>query len=106
MEEKRRYPRYYSSIPLIYKDKKGHEATKTINISRGGAKVSSNILIPPDKTLDLIVVLTNKAFECRGHVVYSHKGNGHLSYYYAGIEFTKMSLENKKMLGKYLNSLS
>ena len=105
-EEKRRYPRYYSSIPLIYKDKKGHEATKTINISRGGAKVSSNILIPPDKTLDLIVVLTNKAFECRGHVVYSHKGNGHLSYYYAGIEFTKMSLENKKMLGKYLNSLS
>jgi diguanylate cyclase (GGDEF)-like protein len=105
-EEKRRYPRYYSSIPLIYKNKKGHEATKTINISQGGAKVSSNFLIPPDKTLDLIIVLTNKAFECRGHVVYSHKGNGHLSYYYAGIEFTKMSLENKKMLEKYVNSLS
>ena len=105
-KEKRRYPRYYSSIPLIYKNKKGHEATKTINISRGGAKVSSSSLIPPDKTLDLIIVLTNKAFECRGHVVYSHKGNGHLSYYYAGIEFTKMSLENKKMLEKYVNSLS
>jgi diguanylate cyclase (GGDEF)-like protein len=105
-EEKRRHPRYYSSVPLLYKNKKGHEATKTINISQGGVKVSSNSLIPPHKNLDLILVLGNKAFECRGQVVYSQKGNGHLSHYYAGIEFTKMSLENKKMLEKYVNSLS
>ncbi len=105
-EEKRKYPRYYSSVPMIYKNKKGHEATKTINISQGGIKVSSTSLIPPHKNLDLILVLGNNAFECRGQVVYSHKGNGHLSHYYAGIEFTKMSLEDKKMLEKYVNSLS
>ncbi|MBD3415374.1 MAG: diguanylate cyclase [Candidatus Aminicenantes bacterium] len=105
-EEKRKHTRYYSSVPLIYKNKKGHEATKTINISQGGVKVASNFLIKPHKDLDLILVLGNKAFECKGQVIYSHKGNGHLSHYYAGIEFTKMSLENKKMLKKYVSSLS
>jgi len=105
-EEKRKYPRYYSSIPLIYKNKKGHEALKTINISKGGVKVSSNSLIPPKKNLDLILVMGHKAFECRGYVVYSQKGNGHISHFYSGIEFTKMSLENKKMLEKYVSSLS
>ncbi|MFW6140880.1 MAG: diguanylate cyclase [Acidobacteriota bacterium] len=104
--EKRRFPRYYSSLPLVYKNKKGHQATKTINISQGGVKVSSSSLIPLHKNLDLILVLGNKAFECRGQVVYSHKGNGHLSHYYTGIEFTKMSLDNKKLLEKYVSSLS
>ncbi len=104
--EKRRYPRFYSSLPLIYKNKKGHVATKTINISQGGVKVASHSILPLNKNFDLILVLGNKAFECRGQVVYSHKGNGHLSQYYAGIEFTKMSIDNKMMLGKYVNSLS
>lgn len=104
--EKRNYPRFYSSLPLIYKNKKGHVATKTINISQGGVKVASHSILPLNKNFDLILVLGNKAFECRGQVVYSHKGNGHLSQYYAGIEFTKMSIDNKMMLGKYVNSLS
>jgi diguanylate cyclase (GGDEF)-like protein len=104
--EKRKYPRFYSSLPLIYKNKKGHVATKTINISQGGVKVASHSLIPLNKNFDLVLVLGNKAFECRGQVVYSHKGNGHLSQYYAGIEFTKMSMDNKMMLEKYVNSLS
>ncbi|HZX10762.1 MAG TPA: PilZ domain-containing protein, partial [Acidobacteriota bacterium] len=104
--EKRRYPRFYSSLPLIYKNKKGHVAIKTINLSQGGVKVASHSLLPVNRNFDLILVLGNKAFECRGQVVYSHKGNGHLSQYYAGIEFTKMSIDNKKMLEKYVNSLS
>jgi diguanylate cyclase (GGDEF)-like protein len=105
-EEKRKFPRYYSSTPLIYKNKKGHEAIKTVNISQGGIKVSSPFSINPYENLDIILVLENKAFECRGQVVYSQKGNGHLSHYYAGIEFTKMSLDNKMILKKYLASLS
>jgi hypothetical protein len=105
-QEKRKHPRFYSSLPLIYKNKKGHVATKTINISQGGVKVASHSLLPVNKSFDLILVLGSKAFECRGHVIYSHRGNGHLSQYYTGIEFTKMSLDNKKMLEKYVNSLS
>ncbi len=108
--EKRKYKRYYTSLPLIFKNspqnKDSHAVAKTVNISLGGAKVTTQKPIKLDKTMDIIVLIGDKAFECKADVVYAKKGTNNFPFYYAGLKFTEVSIENKKALHKYFMSLS
>ena len=108
--EKRKYKRYYTSLPLVFKSsshkEKGHEVMKTINISMGGAKISSRNPLPANNVRDIIVLIGDKAFECKAEVVYTQRGGNNFPFYYAGLKFTEVSMENKKALHKYFMSLS
>ncbi len=110
MPEKRKFRRYYTSLPLIFKKspsaEDSHDVIKTVNISLGGAKVTSKIPISKDKSRDIIVLIGDKAFECKADVIYTQKGSNRFPFYYAGLKFTEVSIENKKALHQYFMSLS
>jgi diguanylate cyclase (GGDEF)-like protein len=105
-KERRRSERYYASTTLLYKDNGAHNVAQTINLSLVGVKISSELSLSPEKTLDLIIVLKNKACHFKGDVVYSEKVGENFSLYYSGLKFLDISPENKTMLEEYFSSLS
>lgn len=104
--EKRKSRRFYTSNVLIYKKQDSPTVTKTINLSLGGAKISTNARLDPDESFDLILVLGDKACQCKGEVRYSEKANGNFPCYYSGIKFRELSLGNRQALENYFTNLS
>jgi len=107
VEEKRKSKRYYMSTVLIYRNKESQKVTKTVNLSYGGVKILTEDKLLPQGRFDLILILGNRACQCKGDVVYSEKGNGSFpSYYYSGLKFTDFSFKDRKILEDYFSSLS
>ena len=105
MKERREFVRFYTSTILIYKRNSSHTVTKTINLSLGGAKISSESKLPLAQTLDLILILGSKACQLKGDVIYSEKEKGEILSYYSGLKFRDLSFENRKVLEDYFTFL-
>jgi len=75
-------------------------------LSLVGVKISSESRLSPEKTLDLIIVLKNKACHFKGDVVYSEKVGENFALYYSGLKFLEISPENETILKEYFSSLS
>jgi diguanylate cyclase (GGDEF)-like protein len=105
LQERRRFERFYTSTVLIYKKDGARNVAQTINISLVGVKVSSESELPRDCTLDLMIVLKDKAYQFKGDVVYSEKVKKNFFRYYAGLEFKDLSPEDKAILEGYFSSL-
>jgi hypothetical protein len=78
---------------------------QTINISLVGVKISSESELPRDHTLDLMIVLKDKAYQFKGDVVYSEKVEKNFFRYYSGLRFKNISPEDKLILEDYFSSL-
>lgn len=105
VKEKREFVRFYTSTILIYKRNSSHKVTKTINLSLGGVKISSDSKLPLAQTLDLILILESKACQLKGDVIYSEKEKGEILSYYSGLKFKDLSFENRKVLEDYFTFL-
>ena len=105
-KERRKSERYYASTTLLYKDNGAHNVAQTINLSLVGVKISSESKLSPEKTLDLIIVLKNKACHFKGDVVYSEKVGENFALYYSGLKFLDISPENETILKEYFSALS
>lgn len=105
--ERRRFPRYYTSTLMIFKMDGFQRISKTVNLSLGGAKILTDIPLPENKEINIILVLGNKAFQCGGKVVYCQPGNQNFTHnYQTGIEFIDMSLRDRQALEEYFQSLN
>ncbi len=106
-QERRNHRRYYTSTLLIYRKDGIQKISKTINLSTGGAKISSEIPLSTHDTLDVILILGKKACQCKANVIYTEKGEGILfTNYLSGIEFNELSFKDKQLLQEYFNSLN
>ena len=105
-EEKRKYPRYYTSASLISRNGFEIQVAMTTNLSLGGAKISSEKQFPPGKKLDLIIILGKTALECKGYVIYSHINEPNLPTYHSGLKFSELSLNGRQVLRNHLSSIS
>lgn len=105
LQERRKYERFYTSTVLIYRRNDTHKVTKTINVSLGGAKISSDLKLPLAQTLDLILILGSKACQLKGEVVYSEKARGEFLRYHSGLKFKDLSFEDRKTLEDYFAAL-
>ncbi len=105
-QERRTFKRYYTSTVLIYKNDRSQSVTKTINLSLNGAKISSELKLPKDKTYEIIIILGNKACQCKGNVVYSEKLNTSLPYYHSGLKFRELPLKDRIIFEDYFNSIN
>lgn len=105
MKERREFVRFYTSTILIYKRNSSHTVTKTINLSLGGAKISSESKLPLAQTLDLILILGSKACQLQGDIIYSEKEKGEILSCYSGLKFRDLSFENRKVLEDYFTFL-
>jgi len=105
-EEKRKHRRHYISTLLLYADNSQFRATKTINLSLGGLRMYTETKLPIARTIDLLLVLENKATPIKGDVVYSHKASERSPLFSTGLKFKEMSPLDGKALENYLASLS
>lgn len=105
VKERRKNERFYTSTMLIFKKNAAHKVTKTINLSLGGAKISSDLKLPLQQTLDVILILGDKAHQLKGDVVYSKRAEGILNQYCTGLKFKDLSFEGRKALEDYFASL-
>ncbi len=105
LQERRQFERFYTSTVLIYKEDDARNVAQTINISLVGVKISSESELPRDHTLDLMIVLKDKAYQFKGDVVYSEKVEKNFFRYYSGLKFKNLSLEEKTILRDYFSSL-
>jgi diguanylate cyclase (GGDEF)-like protein len=105
-EENRKHPRYYTSATLISPNGFEIQVAMTINLSLGGAKISSEKQFPSSKKLDIIVILGKTALECKGYVIYSHKSETDLPSYHSGLKFSELSLNSRQILRDHLSSIS
>ncbi|MFP4083113.1 MAG: diguanylate cyclase [Candidatus Aminicenantes bacterium] len=105
VKERRRHQRFYTSTSLIYRRNSSHNVTKTINLSLGGAKISSDAKLPISEIFDLILILGSKACQLKGEVVYSQKEEGEFFRYHSGLKFKELSSEDREILEDYFASL-
>jgi len=104
-EEKRKFERLYVSTLLLYGENGHFRVTKTVNLSLGGVRIFSDAKLPLAKTIDLFLILGNKATPFRGDVVYSQKAGEESAQYHTGLKFKEMPTMEKKALENYLSSL-
>jgi diguanylate cyclase (GGDEF)-like protein len=104
-EEKRKYERLYVSTLLLYGENGHYRVTKTINLSLGGVRIFSDTKLPLAKTIDLFLILENKATPFRGTVIYSQRAGEESSQYHTGLQFQEMTAKEGKALENYLSSL-
>lgn len=102
--EQRQHPRLFVSVLLLYREQGSQKVTRTINLSAGGAKIRTRGELPSDKQLELLLILDESAFQCRGDVVYSMQEAGDPRIY-SGIKFTELSPADQHILEGFLDSL-
>jgi hypothetical protein len=91
---------------LIYKKENTPKVSKTINLSLGGAKVSTPNELPHHELFDITLLLGNKAVQTVGQVIYSRKEMGNFPAYHSGIKFGDLSIVDGQILDDYFTSLS
>lgn len=100
--EKRKFARYFISTPLLIFDERGIKVTKTINLSLRGAKICLSSDLPPEKPLNLTLILEDKACQLSGQVVYQEKVADSPPLFHAGIKFSFPSSSIQKIFEEYL----
>jgi diguanylate cyclase (GGDEF)-like protein len=104
-EERRKYERHYISTLLLYPENGHFKVTKTINLSMGGVRIISDTRLSPTETLDLFLILENKATPFKGNVIYSQKARREAVHFHSGIQFREMGTVQRKALESYLASV-
>jgi diguanylate cyclase (GGDEF)-like protein len=103
--ERRRHARYYASTYCIYRENGRHWVVPTIDLSLGGAKLSSRMELPLSEPLEMFFVLGNQAKRLDGEVVYSRKVSPESDHYYSGVKFRGLSAEDERGFEDYFQSL-
>lgn len=103
--EKRKFERYHAATLMMVQENGGFKVAKTINLSLGGAKVLSDAELPVSKTLELILVLGDKANRVTSDVVYSKSAGGESRYFYSGLRFKDLEPGSRGALEGYFRSL-
>jgi diguanylate cyclase (GGDEF)-like protein len=102
LRERRKFERFNTSILVMVRENGGFNVAKTVNISLGGARVISDVQLPPAKTVDTILVLGEKAGLIRSDVIYSERPDGETSFYYSGLRFLDLTYKDIKALEDHL----
>lgn len=104
--EKRIHNRYYASTLCIYRENARHRVVSTIDLSLGGAKLSSQTAFPLARPLEMFLVLGNQAHRVAGEVVYSQKVSAESPYFYSGIKFRELRDEDRRIFEDYFEGLA
>jgi diguanylate cyclase (GGDEF)-like protein len=102
LRERRKHERSNASTPLMIKEDGGFKVAKTVNLSLGGARVISDAKLPLAKTMDIILVLGDRACPIKSDVIYSEKPENETSFFYSGLKFRDMTDQDIRGLEDYL----
>jgi hypothetical protein len=103
MDEKRKFPRFTVTAPVICFRYGRHMTMRTLNISRGGLKLEANFDLGVGQPIDLAILTNNSMIQCKGIILaieeFNHKVRARLC-------FSRISDGDFKKLSNYLNNLS
>jgi len=105
-QERRKHQRFFTSTILIYKIDGVPFVSKTINLSLGGAKISTEKALNKDDVFNITLLLGNKACQCEALVVYSERESGNLPFFHSGLRFGALTYNDRKVLDGYFEALS
>jgi diguanylate cyclase (GGDEF)-like protein len=105
-QERRKYQRFFTSTILIYKINGVPFVSKTINLSLGGSKISTEKQLNKDDVVDITLLLGNKACQCDALVVYSERESGNLPFFHSGLRFGALAYNDRKVLEDYFTALA
>lgn len=103
--EQRRHARFFTSTLCLYRENGGHKVAQTVDMSLGGARLSSESRLAPERILDLMIILGRKASPFRADVVYSEKASAQSVFFHTGLRFRDLSVNDKEILQEYFVNL-
>jgi hypothetical protein len=95
----------FTSTICICRENGSHRVANTIDLSLGGAKISSKAQFPLAKTLDLFLILGSRANPLKCGVVYPQKASPNSACFYTGLKFHLLSDADEHLLQNYFLSL-
>ena len=99
--ERRKFERHLTSTLCLYKDNGGHCVASAVDMSLGGVRISSKKSLSVSSTLDLLLILGNRANSFKGVVVYSQKASPDSAFYHTGLKFRDLTPGDREDLEKY-----
>jgi len=102
--ERRRHKRFELSLALAYQWGMTKGTLRTVDLSLGGVKIQSDIPIPVDERLDLIILIENEAVKPMGRVVRSNASSNRK--YDVGICFETISHQCLIRLDRFLHGIT
>ena len=103
--EKRRDPRFFTSTLCLCRENGGHRVFGTVDMSAGGARISSEMRMAKDRVLELIIVLDQKANPFQADVVHSEKASVQSAFFHTGLRFRDLTPDDRKVLQDYFSAL-
>jgi len=103
MHDKRKFPRFAVTKPVIC-FRYGRQMTmRTLNISRGGLKLDANFDLGVGESLDFAILTNGTRIQCKGIILAIEEFNHKV---HARLRFARISDVDFKKLCDYLDSLS
>ncbi len=103
--EKRAHQRYAASTLCLFRENGGHKVASTVDLSLGGARISSETKFALSRVLDLFLVLGSQAATIQAEVVYSQKATPQAAFFYTGLRFRDLTAADHRLLEGYFLSL-
>ena len=102
MDDKRKFPRFPVTKPVIC-FRYGRQMTmRTLNISRGGLKLEANLDLGVGETMDLAILINGTRIQCRGTILAIEEFGNKVQ---ARLRFTRTSNSEHRKLSDYLHTL-
>lgn len=103
MHDKRKFPRFPVTKPVICSRYGRKKTMRTLDISRGGLKLNANFDLGVGESLDLAILANGTKIRCRGVILaieeFNHKVHARLC-------FARISEGDFRKLCDYLDTLS
>ena len=103
--EKRRHPRFFTSTICLYHENGGHKVVRTVDLSLGGARISSDARFLIGRCLETMIILDRRAHPFRADVVYSEKPSPQSTIFHTGLRFLDPTPADRQILQEYFSDL-
>ena len=108
-KDRRRFPRFNCSHPLLFIRFKGTEIeekeppTRTVDLSLGGIKIRTHEAIPLSDVLEFSLAIKGKKIKCKGRVIY--KAFESEGIWNVGLSFEQVDSEVFHTLAEYFQEI-
>ena len=100
-KERRRHRRFELINLVVYKQFEIEKITKTINLSIGGMKMTTEFPVPLHEELEISIKIGDQIFRSQGKVIYANERKD--GDYDIGVNFVNAPEESLDLLGQYLS---
>jgi diguanylate cyclase (GGDEF)-like protein len=103
--EKRRHPRFFTSTICLYRENGRHQVVGTVDLSLGGARISTDACLQVGRHLEIMIILGSRANPFLADIVYSEPPSPQSSLFHSGLRFCDPTPADRQVLQDYFLEL-